>query len=424
MISAPRKPWLLLTLVTAAFVLNYMDRQVINILAQPIKAELHISDTALSFLAGTAFTLVYAFVAIPIARLADRFDRINIISISVAFWSLMTAMCGFAQGYAPLLMYRVGVGLGEAGGIPASHSLISDHFGPQRRALAMGIYAFGIPAGTLLGLLMGGIINDWVGWRMAFVIAAAPGLILAVLIRLLLRETPRGQAELNPVVAVKVGLGETLKALSRNSAYWVITLGCGSALLFVYVSNAWFPPLLIRLHALPVHQAGIALGLFAGIGGGISTLASGKITEAVGKHFRNAELWVAVGGLLLTFPLYMISVWSRSTPLALAAMAGQFTLMYAWIAPSYAITQRVVPVHMRALASSIQVGAGALIAQIFGPQLVGFLSDHFSKTHGPEGLRYALISVSVVCLLGAGFFGGAGLMLSRKAAADSAAVAG
>ena len=410
--AGPRK-WLTLVLLTTAFALNYMDRQVINILAQPIKADLHISDTALSFLAGTAFTLVYALAAIPIARIADRYNRVTVIAGSVAFWSVMTGLCGLAQAYVPLLLFRVGVGLGEAGGIPASHALISDHFDQKRRALAMGVYAFGLPAGTLLGLLIGGVVNDLAGWRWTFVIAAAPGFLLALAIRGLLRELPRGSAEDQPPTPDGLTQGQALAALSSNLPYVVVTLGCGASLLYVYVANAWFPAMLIRLHYMPVHQVGIALGLFAGIGGGVCTLACGRIAQALSGRVSDPELWVAAGGLILSFPLYLLAVASRSTPIALAAVAGEFTLMYAWIGPSYTITQRLVPVHMRALASSIQIGGGAIIAQIFGPQLVGVLSDVFGRTHGVEGLRYALLCVSATSLVGAGLFFAACMMLRR-----------
>lgn len=411
--TAARRQWLTLVLLTTAFALNFMDRQVINILAQPIKTDLHISDTALSFLAGTAFTLVYAFAAIPIARIADRFDRVTVVASAIAFWSVMTGLCGVALGYLPLLLFRLGVGLGEAGGIPASHSMISDHFTPKRRALAMGVYAFGLPGGTLLGLMAGGVVYQLVGWRWTFVIVAAPGLLLALVIRSLLRELPRGHSETDGPAFESVSLGRTLAALSRNLPYWVVTLGCGAALLYVYVANAWFPAMLIRLHHMPVLQAGVALGLFAGIGGGVCTLASGRISQALTGRIGNPELWVAIVGLILSFPLYLLAVTSRSTPVALAAAGGVFTLMYAWIGPSYTITQRLAPVHMRALASSIQVGAGAIIAQIFGPQLVGILSDMFGRTHGVEGLRDALLCVSVTSLVGAGLFFASHRMLSR-----------
>ena len=301
--TAARRQWLTLVLLTAAFALNFMDRQVINILAQPIKTDLHISDTALSFLAGTAFTLVYAFAAIPIARIADRFDRVTVVASAIAFWSVMTGLCGVALGYLPLLLFRLGVGLGEAGGIPASHSMISDHFTPKRRALAMGVYAFGLPGGTLLGLMVGGVVYQLVGWRWTFVIAAAPGLLLALVIRSLLRELPRGHSEADGPAFESVSLGQTMAALSRNLPYWVVTLGCGAALLYVYVANAWFPAMLIRLHHMPVLQVGVALGLFAGIGGGACTLASGRIAQALTGRIGNPELWVAIVGLILSFPL-------------------------------------------------------------------------------------------------------------------------
>jgi MFS family permease len=417
--TAARRQWLTLVLLTTALALNYMDRQVINILAQPIKVELHISDAALSFLSGTAFTLIYAFAAIPIARIADRFNRVTAVASAIAFWSVMTGLCGFALGYLPLLSFRLGVGLGEAGAIPASHSLISDHFDPTRRALAMGVYAFGLPAGTLLGLMLGGVVNDLAGWRWSFVAAAVPGLLLAVALRVLLRETPRGHSEPDAPVLQDMSLRQTLAGLSRNRPYWVVTIGCGASLLYVYVANAWFPAMLIRLHHMPVHQVGLQLGLFAGVGGGACTLVSGRIVQLLTGRIANPELWVAMGGLILSFPMYLLAVTSRSAPLALAGVAGQYALMYAWIGPSFAITQRLVPVHMRALASSLQIGGGAIIAQIFGPQLVGILSDAFGRTHGVEGLRDALLCVSVVSLLGAGLFFTAGLML-RGAGASGA----
>lgn len=411
----------LLTILVLIYALNFLDRQIINILAESIKRDLEISDTQLGLLTGTAFGIFYSLLGLPIARLADRSHRVNIIAASLAIWSALTAVCGLTHTYAQLFIARLGVGIGEAGGTPASQALISDHFPVDRRATAMAIFNMGVPLGSFLGFLMGGYINDWLGWRAAFLIAGLPGLLLVVLIKLTLKEPVRGAADGLEARAAEPPppLGATLKMLFSRRSFAPVILGGTCGIFIVYITNAWLPSYFIRLHGLTAGEAGRWLALCIGLGGALGAFGGGALVDFLKPRVARAEIVVLATSTALSFPAFLLTVLSRDTTAALIGMFILYCLAYVWMGPTSSMVQSIAPVRSRALATGVQLFAGNVISLAFGPPLIGLLSDNFSATMGPEGLRYALAIGSGVCLLGTAFYLAAGRWLLADVKANA-----
>ncbi len=332
-----------LALLTATYAVNFLDRQVVNILGESIKRDLGISDTQLGLLTGTAFGLFYSTLGLPIARLADHFNRVRVITVAVALWSALTAACGSAATYAQLFLCRLGVGVGEAGGTPPAQSLIADFFPQRTRTMAMAVFTLGVPIGSFLGYLLGGVIDEAWGWRMAFVIAGIPGIVLAALIHFTLREPPRGMSDPGTHVEVALPpLRESLSGLFRRKSFLRLVLGGTCGIFVVYVTNAWLPPFFIRVHHLSTGQVGA---------------------------------WIA---------LCVVS--------------------YVWLGPTAALIQRVSPIRSRTLAGALQLSIANVIALLLGPPLIGYLSDRWSPTLGTESIRYALATAAIVSVLGAAMY--------------------
>lgn len=412
----------LLAVLVVIYALNFLDRQIINILAESIKKDLAISDAQLGLLTGTAFGIFYSLLGLPIARLADRSHRVNIIAISLTIWSALTAVCGLTHTYAQLFLARLGVGIGEAGGTPASQALISDHFPLDRRATAMAIFNMGVPLGSFLGFLMGGYINDWLGWRAAFLIAGLPGLLVVLLVKLTLREPIRGAADGLETRAAEppAPLRETLKGLFARRSFAPVILGGTCGIFIVYITNAWLPSYFIRLHGLSAGEAGRWLALCIGLGGAIGALGGGALVDLLKPKVARAEILVLTISTALTFPAFLLTVLSRDTTLALAGMFLLYALAYVWMGPTSSMVQSIAPVRSRALATGVQLFAGNVISLAFGPPLIGLLSDHLGQTMGADGLRYALALGSIVALVGTGLYLLAGRWLLADVKANAA----
>jgi predicted MFS family arabinose efflux permease len=416
-------PAYVLTLLALLYTLNFLDRQVINILAEAIKRDLGISDTELGLLTGTSFGIFYSVLGIPIARLADRWSRVGIISISLFLWSLLTACSALAQTYAQLFLLRLGVGVGEAGGSPPAQSLISDYFPPSRRATAMAVFTLGVPLGSFLGFLVGGIVEDHWGWRVAFLVAGAPGLLLALLIRLTLREPHRGAAD--GIAAGGAGelppLRRTLASLMERRSYVRLVWGGGFGILIVYISGAWLPAFFIRVHGMSAGEIGTWMAISVGGGGAIGSLAGGWLSDRLRARFARPEIAILAVSTALTCPLLLLTVLSEERP---AALAGLFLLnlfAFVWIGPTSATIQRVVPVRARALAVGIQLSLANIFALTLGPPAVGLISDLFAPQFGAESLRYALAIASFAAFGGTAVYLSAGrYVLADIASADKA----
>lgn len=406
-----------LLLLLALYALNYLDRQVINILGQSIKSELRLSDLQLGLLTGTAFGIFYSLLGLPIARLADRFSRVKIITASLTLWSTLTAACGFAQSYTQLFALRLGVGVGEAGGTPPAQSLISDFFPVTRRGTAMAIFNTGVPLGSFLGFLMGGFLNDSMSWRAALLVAGLPGLILAPMLLRCIPEPVRGSADGIPVSASAPGqsVREAVGSLlDRPSFIWLI-LGGTFGIFIIYVTNTWLPPLFIRLHGMTARQVGGWMALSIGLGA-LGALAGGALADKLKRRFARAEIWILMTSTALTAPAMYVAVTARNVNVALCSTVTLYILGYVWMGPTSAMVQRVAPVRTRALATGIQLFVANITALAFGPPLVGLASDVLAPLAGAQSLRWALAGASVFALFGTLAYWRAGRHICRDSA--------
>jgi MFS family permease len=399
-----------LTLLALLYTLNFLDRQVINILAESIKRDLGISDTELGLLTGTAFGIFYSVLGVPIARLADRWSRVGIISFSLFLWSLLTAASGFAQNYVQLFLMRLGVGIGEAGGSPPAQSLISDYFPYSRRATAMAIFTLGVPLGSFFGFLIGGIVDDLWGWRVAFFVAGAPGLILVLLIKFTLKEPIRGQADGVPAEAQGElpPLGPTLRGLFARKSYFRLLMGGTFGILIVYISGAWLPPFFIRVHGMSAGEIGAWLALSVGLGGAIGSISGGWLSDRLRHRYARPEIPILAISTALTCPLLLLTVLSPGLPLALTGLFLLNLFAFVWIGPTSATIQRVVPIRSRALAVGIQLSVANIISLTFGPPVIGYISDLLRPEYGAESIRYALAIGSFAAFGGTAYYLSAG----------------
>ncbi|MEQ1888011.1 MAG: MFS transporter [Alphaproteobacteria bacterium] len=393
------KPYIryVIGVLTVVYVFNFVDRQILSILMQPIKEEMQLSDTALGFLSGISFALFYATLGIPIARLADRSSRVTIISISLALWSFMTALCGLAQNFWQLLAARTLVAVGEAGSGPSSHSLIADYVPLETRSSALAIYSTGIPIGLLFGFLIGGFLEDIYGWRVAFMAVGVPGVVLAVIVRLTLREPRRGHADGNfqGTDAVQPKLREVVQTLWKRKSFRHLAVGVGVQAIAGYGVVQWVPSFLHRSYQMSSSEIGLALAIIIGIGGAIGTASGGYIADHLARRDIRWQLWVAVLGAGVAAP-FSFGIYLSDTAFAtLAWFVFPVIVSNAYLGPAYAMTQALAPIRMRAMAAAILLFIGSLIGLGLGPQLVGILSDLLYPSYAEESLRYALLIVSM-----------------------------
>jgi len=405
--------WYALVLLVVVYVFNFIDRSILGILVQPIKEDLQVSDTAMGFLGGIAFAIFYTFMGIPIARMADKGSRVNVLTVSLVLWSGATALCGMAQNFFHLLAARIGVAVGEAGGSPPSHSMISDMFPPERRATALAIYALGIPIGTMLGNLGGGWINEAFDWRMAFVVVGLPGVALAILLRLTLREPPRGAAEgvqLSTDDAPPVA--EVFRYLWARRSFRYLSLG-GALHAFVgYGVSYWIPAMFSRSHGLGTSEMGQALFWlgFASISG---TFLGGYLGDRFGRRDTRWYVWLPGIATLLSLPFSaFVYLWGEPYQ-ALWMLAIPYFLGAYYLGPTFSMTQGMVGLRMRALAASISLFILNIIGLGLGPQFTGITSDLLNQFTdlGGESLRWALVISLIFNLVSALLYLAAGKTL-------------
>jgi len=382
-----------LGLLVVVYVFNFIDRSILGILVQPIKEDLEASDTMMGFLGGIAFATFYTFMGIPLARLADRGSRRNVLAVCLALWSAATALCGLAQSFFHLLLARVGVAVGEAGGSPSSHSMISDMYEPDRRATALAIYALGIPIGTMLGNLGGGWINETFDWRTAFFVVGVPGILLALIVRFTLVEPPRGAAEGKQIKAGDAPpVTEVFAYLWRLKSFRYMALG-GSLHAFVgYGVSYWIPAMFNRSHGLTTSEMGVAL-FYLGFASVAGTFMGGFLGDKMSKRDKRWYLWLPGGATLLSVP-FSLFVYTHAEPyFALWVFSISYFLGAYYLGPTFALAQGLVGLRMRALAASILLFILNIIGLGLGPQFTGILSDVLNATTdlGTQSLRWALV---------------------------------
>jgi MFS family permease len=386
-----------LGLLSLVYVVSFIDRQILAMLMEPIKQEFGVSDTAMGLLTGFAFVLFYTLAGIPIARLADRASRKYIITVSLAVWSLMTAASGLARSFAQLAVIRVLVGVGEAGCNPSAHSLISDYFPPQRRATALSVYACGVFVGSAIAFLAGGWLLTRYDWRTAFYVVGLPGLVLAAVVALTVRELPRGHAEGRSVALAQAPFGEVVRFLLARRAFVLIVLGTAVQSLSGYAVITWGPTFLARVHAMPWSDIGTSPGWVIGIGGTLGALVGGRLADHMGR--RDASWYMRLPALqsLLAVPFVAGFTLMPQPSDSLACFIPFYTLSAMYVGPMFAMVQGLVELRMRATAAAIMLFVTNMVGLGLGPLLVGLLNDHvFGPVHGTAGIRYSLLAVGVV----------------------------
>lgn len=382
-----------LALLTLVYMFNFLDRQLLVILQEPIKQELGLSDTQLGLLSGFAFALVHVTFGLPLAQLAERWGRRSVVAISLATWSLMTALSGMVSSFTQLLLARTAVGIGEAGGSPPSHSIISDIFPPSRRATALAVYSMGLNFGILLGFLLGGWINEFFGWRKAFIVIGLPGLALAIIVRFTVVEPPKGFSEGLQKVERPPEFFETLSTLWQKRSFRHLALAAGLQSLVVYAILNWLPSFMIRTHAMGTGELGTWLALSAGVGGAFGTFSGGWISDRLANRDLRAYVLVPAASFLLSIPLmyFVLSVANPTTALSIYIVPAVLQTIY--LGPVLAATHALVGARARAVGSAIMIFVANLIGLGLGPVVVGSISDLLQPSLGAASLRYALLTV-------------------------------
>jgi predicted MFS family arabinose efflux permease len=364
-----------LAILLIIFSLNFLDRQIVTILAEDIRRDLHLDDWQIGVMSGLAFALFYTVLGIPIARMADRGDRVTILSVSLFVWSGFTALCGLATNFVTLLLARIGVGVGEAGCTPAAHSLIADWVRPERRASALAFYGLGIPIGSLLGMVMGGLIADAWGWRAAFFVAGLPGVALAVATWILLRDPRRVTGFPARATTAGTGFAAAVTALSRDRAYVLLAAGAAGAAFVGYGMGAFTPAYFIRFHGLSAGETGIWLGISSGVGGLIGTWLGGVLADRFGARDPAMFLLVPAIGMTVASVTFTPGLLAADWRWALVLIWIPGILNSLWYGPAFAVVQRLVAPGMRAMAAAIMLFVINIVGLGLGPLVLGAISD-------------------------------------------------
>jgi len=408
----------MLSFLILLYVVNYVDRQILSVLLEPIKHDLGASDTEMGLLTGLAFALFYTIAAVPIARLADGGVRRTVIVWGVAAWSVMTAFCGLARNFGELALARVGVGIGEATLNPAAHSLLSDWFPPERRSTALALYNLGGSFGIMTGFMLGGVIGETFGWRAAFLVVGLPGLALSIATRFVLEEPERGAMEGVRVEAGVAGTREVIAFMLRQPTFRHLAVASAFYSFAAYGFTIWGSAFLIRVHGMTLADTGIAMGLVQGVGGGLGTYAGGRLVDALARRDERFAVWVPAAGGLLALPfLALFLLWpERDGALAGYAVAMVFSVLF--IGPSYGLVQSLARLRMRAQAAALLLFAINLIGLGIAPLVVGVLNDALAARFGDEAIRFSLLATGATTLWAVVH----SLLAARSLPADLAAV--
>ena len=385
----PARAGVTMAMLLIAYTLNFIDRQIVGILAVPIKADLGLTDGQLGLMGGLAFALFYSGLGIPIARLADRKDRSVIMAVSLALWSLMTAMCGLAQNFWQLFAARLGVGVGEAGGVAPAYSLISDLFPAEQRARALAVYSFGIPIGSASGIVFGGVIATLIDWRYAFFIVGLAGILLAPVFRRAVCD-PRPP---RPTVSGhgSVGIGAVLAVILRKPSFWLLSVGASCSSMMGYGLFFWLPSFLVRSFGISLLSASLHYGAILLVGGIAGIWLGGRLADGMGRRSRAAYALVPAIAFIATIPFYAAGIGAQTILTAIALLLIPTALGLVWLGPVLAAIQGLVPASMRTTASAIFLFINNLIGIGIGTPAIGLLSDYLKATHGDESLRQAIL---------------------------------
>jgi predicted MFS family arabinose efflux permease len=387
-----------LALLTVVFIVNFIDRQVLSVLIEPIKRELYLTDTQLGLLSGLAFALFYVTFAVPIARLADSKSRRNLITICMIVWSSMTALSGAALNFVHLLLARIGVAIGEAGCVAPSHSILSDYFRPEARPLALSIYSAGASIGISLGLLGGGYLADSMGWRQALVVVGLPGIFVALVVLFTLREPTRGMSL--PMASVTVEPASShfwidLASLMQRRTLLLIALAGGFQSMVTYGVANWLPAFFVRVHGMSMSDTGASLAVINGLLAGAGAIIGGGLSGKLARADRRWLLWVPAFATVFATPLYALAVLSPSVSASLAFLAPAGFLSLVYVGPALAATHGIAGVSLRATGVALTLFVSNLLGIGGGALLVGVVSDAFVASEPAVSLRYGLLAVLI-----------------------------
>lgn len=392
-----------LALLLLVYTFNFLDRQILGILAVPIKAEFHVSDKELGLLGGLAFALFYSGLGIPIAWLADRVSRTWIITISLALWSAFTAASGLATNFGQLFLARVGVGVGEAGGVAPAYSLLADYFPKKERARAFAVYSFGIPIGSALGLVLGAILASLIDWRTAFIAVGLAGLLIAPVFRRYVKEPERGRFDAAPL-SERAGIMAALRTVGVKPTFWLLAFGASCASIVGYGLFFWVPSFLVRSYQLSLKEASYYFAAMIFIGGIVGIWLSGVITDWLGSRSKRAYPLVPAIAFVLALPCYIIGILSPSLSFAFVLLLVPTALGLSWLSPILTAAQHLGPANMRATISALFLFINNLIGLGAGTYIIGALSDALTLEFGQESLRYSIIAGSSFYVISALLF--------------------
>ncbi|MBJ21500.1 MAG: MFS transporter [bacterium] len=390
-----RAQWSLAMLVVVN-VMSQLDRQIMSVLVEPIRKDLQLSDTEIGVLVGIAFAFFYTLAGLPIARIADRGNRRNLIAVALTLWSLMTAACGLARSYVELFAARVGVGVGEAGCAPPAQSILSDTFPLSRRGRALATYQLGVPIGLLLGLSGGGYLADVLHWRTVFFVVGLPGIAVAIVTRFVLREPPRARGEDVEPVGVVLGYLWALRSMRHHilaSSLHTLTLAATATFNF---------PFLVRVHGFSSTEAGITIGLLTGVAGGLGTYLGGWLGDRHAPRDPRWRIWTLAIGALASVPFSLVGYLTEHVSLSVAALTFGVFGSYMYAGAGHAVAQSLVKPRMRAMTAAVMLFSMNLFGYGLGPALAGGISDALG---GEGALRHALAAMNLVLLWAALHYG-------------------
>lgn len=375
-----------LFVLTLVYTFNFLDRQLVVILAEPIKADLALSDTQLGLLTGFSFALIYVTAGIPLAYFADRANRRNILAVCLTIWSAMTSVSGLAQNFVHMLLARVGVALGEAGGSPPSHSMISDLFPEEKRGRALSIYSMGVPVGAMLGFVLGGLLAQQLGWRITFIVMGIPGILLAGLLCLLVKEPKR------PIESgAKPTFKQTLSLLFDRPSFWLIAMGMAFIAFTGFAVGNFYPSFLIRTHNLEIAQVGYIMAASAGVMGTLGTIIGGFMGDKLGQKDKRWYLWVPALAIACMMPFTAGSLLTTSLPIAAVCIGVNSFFGSSYMGCCFAISHSIVPANMRAMTSALLFFVMSIIGLGLGPLFTGVVSDMLTNNGSAHGLRNAML---------------------------------
>ncbi len=393
-----------LVMLTAIYSLNFLDRTVITILIDPIKREYHLSDAVMGFISGFGFVILYSILAAPVARWADRGNRRSIITWGLVMWSGMTALAGVARNALQLTLSRFGVGIGEAAGTAPSSSMISDLFPGSRRSTAMAVYQLGPVIGGFLGAFIGGWVNQYYGWHDAFLVAGIPGLLVAVLFRLTVKEPVRGVTERKKVDTGQQGLADTLRFMFGQPCYMLILIGFCFTTFTQFGFGTWTAPFLGRIHHLNTKQIGTYIGTVRAGAGLAGTLAGGYLSDWAARRDIRWKIYVSAIASILAFPGVLLFAFGRSLTTCIVGFTIVSMMSPVHVGPMVAASHSVVKVGMRAFTTSVIYLLAELFGLGLGPFLIGVVNDRYAHRLGVGVIRYSMSSAALTTLLGGFIF--------------------